>query len=101
MSDITIKIHQGTGKLTGESLCKSCSHSLIFDEEHVGESAFCTYLHPQIRIRGRVRSCSDYYNKNLPSLGDMKETAWTLRTEKGGRMIGFKPPTTKNELEDD
>lgn len=94
MSDITIKIHGGVGRLTGTSLCRSCSHSHIRVDRQ-GEQISCEAtgsfgaLHV---VRSDVRDCNHYYNKALPSLYDMEQTAWTLRTEKGGKQIGFTPP---------
>ena len=94
MNDITIKIHAGTGRQTGESLCRSCQFAHIF-VDRVGESVRCSMVggdgrrgHP----RGKVFECNDYYNKALPSLQDLYQTAWTLRTERGGKVIGFAAP---------
>ena len=92
--DITLKIHQGTGKLTGVSLCKSCSHSLI-REDRQGTQMFCG-IHGSFgkshEVRSDVRECSGYYNKTMPHIHMLEQTAWTLRTEKNGRSIGFAPP---------
>ena len=93
--DIKLKIHQGTGRLTGVSLCKSCKYALV-REDRQGMQVFCGYygssLGPAAMVRSDVRECSAYYNKGLSSLHAMTETAWTLRTEKNGRGIGFTPP---------
>lgn len=87
MSEVTIKIHQGTGRSTGEALCLSCSHGM-----HRGNDHFCCLYGERERLTKKVMDCSLYYNKSLPSLHDMRESAWTLRTEKGGKGIGFAPP---------
>lgn len=87
MSELTLKIHQGTGRSTGEPLCTSCSHCL-----HRNDEVWCTLYGERERIKSRVYSCNLYYNKSLPSIHDMRESAWTLRTEKGGKSIGFAPP---------
>lgn len=92
MSDITIKIHQGTGHLTGESLCKSCSFATCLEDRR-GEHVYCNQVpFGNLQIKGKVLTCNRYYNRNLPTLNDLYQTAWTLRTEKNGKMIGFKPP---------
>ena len=90
MSEIFIKIHQGTGKLTGESLCRSCTYGL-FNIDSKGEHTTCLYSQ-KVNPMGKVTECSYYYNKSLPSLQAMSQSAWTLRTEKDGRKIGFEAP---------
>lgn len=95
MSDIAFKIHEGTGRLTGESLCKSCSAATCWTD-HSGEHTACSTLPFGVpQPKGKVWTCSRYYNRNLPSLNDLYQTAWTLRTEKNGKMIGFRPPKSE------
>lgn len=91
-----LKIHQGTGRLTGDSLCRSCENGMRVTDAR-GERIFCDNLPRGFLPRGHVTECSAYYNATLPSLSAMKETAWTLRTEKGGKAIGFAPPKVKRE----
>ena len=86
-----VKIHQGTGRLTGESLCKSCANAAII-EEHIN----CQVVHPGIWIRKPVFNCTGYYNKALPSIRSMESIAWELRTS-GGRKLGFAPPKKRQD----
>lgn len=39
-----------------------------------------------------VSECSEYDDKRVPSLWEMKKIAWTLVVDKSGRRIGFTPP---------
>jgi hypothetical protein len=89
----TVKIHQGTGRLTGQSLCLSCGHGMRYTDSS-GEHMRCQALgqYNPVIPRGLVTECSAYYNAGLPDLHFMQQTAWTLRTEKGGKRIGFAPP---------
>ena len=87
----TIKIHQGTGRLTGESLCRSCANSLIIED-----TTICQVVHPQIWIRKPVFNCTGYHNKSLPSIRSMEFIAWELRTS-GGRKLGFSPPKKRQD----
>lgn len=89
MSDVVVKIHHGTGRLTGESLCRSCTNGGVRVDQR-GEVTYCSAFRCQ--PRGSVTECSAYYNRSLPDLNDFRRIAWTLRTEKGGRAIGFAPP---------
>ena len=91
MDEISIKIHRGTGRLTGDSLCKSCSHAMSW-VDHKGEHTECSRMDLGTNPKGKVFECSAYYNSSLSSITDMNQIAWTLRTEKGGKMIGFTPP---------
>lgn len=91
-SDITLKIHQGTGRLTGVNLCRSCSNAMVREDQQ-GEQIFCQAVGiAGAMVRSNVRTCSMYNNKALPSMYDLRQIAWTLRTENDGRKIGFTPP---------
>lgn len=91
-SEVTLKIHHGTGRLTGVSLCRSCYHSLVRVDKQ-GEQIYCQQLgHPGNQLRSDVLDCNKYYSSALPSLHDMQQVAWTLRTDKAGKAIGFKAP---------
>lgn len=92
MPDITLKIHQGTGRLTGESMCRSCDHGSRWTDSQ-GEHVECQF-NSHRRIRGKVLDCNDYYSATLPSMSDMKELAWVLRPG-SGRAAGFQPPQKK------
>lgn len=83
---IEVKIHQGTGKLTDQALCLSCSHSIIRNE-----TIHCMYYGEDMLIKEKVYKCNKYYNVSLPSRQDMEAIAWELKTT-GGRKIGFYPP---------
>lgn len=96
MSDIKFKIQQGTGKLTGTSLCRSCVHSAIYTDNG-GEHVICNAnFYNQTMPRGTVIDCNRYYNSTLPSLSSFEEIAWELKTEPDGGRIGFKPPEKKD-----
>lgn len=92
MSELFIKIHKGTGKLTKDHLCSTCRHGQTWIDCR-GEHSICGAI-PGFKEqpRGKVFEYSNYYNKALPSLDDLYQSAWTLRTEKDGRKIGFTPP---------
>lgn len=95
---LVLRIHQGTGRSTGESLCRSCKYNMNW-VDRVGEHNHCSMLGKDAQPMGNIYRCSAYYNANLPSLRAMCDTAWTLRTEKGGKMIGFAPPKQKKDEE--
>lgn len=83
---LVTKIHGGTGRLTGKPLCTTCSHASII-EDHIT----CTAIYPRpFTITKPVYNCNKYYDTNAPSLADMKDIAWELKSEKN--KIGFFPP---------
>lgn len=93
---IKTKIQEGTGRLTGKPLCFSCRHGV-----QRGSSLCCSYYGEVQAIREQIFNCNVYLNASLPSLSDMKEVAWELKTS-GGRKIGFYPPKKdRNRLVDD
>jgi hypothetical protein len=86
---VFIKIHGGTVKHGDAPLCTSCrkatsvrgasrNHDFI-DCSHVG------------RITFPVTSCSAYSDRRQPSLLDMQNVAWVLRSDSKRRKVGFVP----------
>lgn len=93
---IELKIHQGTGRLTGTSLCRTCAHGMHW-QDRGGEHSRCSMLGKDQQPRGEVRECSEYYSEALPALRDLREIAWELKTDKQGRGVGFTPPKRRGE----
>jgi hypothetical protein len=50
---------------------------------------FCNAV--DARITFEVRDCNSYEDKRQPSIYDMKEAAWVLRTDAHRKKIGFVP----------
>jgi hypothetical protein len=90
MDGISLKIHQGTGKLTGKSLCLSCSHAHSYTDSR-GDHSICTAARNYV-VRGKVNECNLYTDAALPSLWDLRNIAWTLDTDKNTNKVGFSPP---------
>lgn len=87
-TDIVNKIRNGT-RSDSTDLCASCCKCVIRKGGRESDEArYCNEFMNQ--LRGRVSECSGYYNKNLPSIRDLRETAWILSTDKK-KEIGFQP----------
>ena len=75
----------------GETLCSTCSRSIITrgrgrDEEIVD----CHIIGQRSRrITFRVLCCSSYNDARLPSLGELLENAWVLRRGTKRQPAGF------------
>lgn len=82
------KVKFGTPIHDGPALCESCKLSTIVRGRTINEEIVkCSELNRVIRFV--VRSCNEYRNRNEPSLQDLRDIAWELRTDKSGQKIGF------------
>ena len=102
--NIRLKMTKGTTR--DEHICPRCTHYFHRRGASAGDDLqLCEHLSymakTPILIRGNVAECSSFYDDSLPSLRSMSEIAWELKTGKGGRAMGFTPPTKKKEREDD
>lgn len=66
-------------------LCKTCARGMQYSTTDNLTKTFCHSLGSH--IKGKVCDCTDYYNRSLPSLRDLYETAYILDTSK--KQIGF------------
>ena len=86
-----IKIQGGTVQDGGASLCHTCRHATVVRgarlRDEIVECAVLGYRHN--RVTFPVTSCSDYVNRQHPSIREMEEIAWVLRTDARRKQIGF------------
>jgi len=89
---IKVKVRGGTTKGDEPSLCVTCKWATIVRGDSLKEEIVeCASLSGSRRhIKFRVTSCSAYQDRMAPSLRDMEDMAWILRTDKKNR-IGFVP----------
>jgi hypothetical protein len=93
----TIKIQGGTPCGT-ESLCDSCYWAHI--QKGYAESeeiVLCAFLRSPRRMPFRVRFCTDYNDKRIPSKRDMEDIAWIIRTKDVNRKVGFSTEQSDEE----
>jgi len=88
---VRIKILGGTVKHGDTSLCLTCRHATVVIGTRLREEVVdCAMLaQGRSRISFAVTSCSSYSNKTLPSLREMEEIAWVLKTDPQRKSIGF------------
>lgn len=91
---IVTKIQDGT-RSDETDLCRTCSRSHIM--EGAALSSRITYCDNIFNkpIRGRIAKCNRYYPKNLPSIHDLYQIAWTLETDKK-KQYGFVSPKERD-----
>lgn len=95
---VVFKIHNGTQQSTA-NLCANCRHAHRTVGAHIGqESVRCLVAYNSVvTLRGPIAACNMHSDRNLPTLSDMQEIAWSLMTDKGGRKIGFQSPEQRRE----
>jgi len=84
------KIFSATARSDDKDLCRSCRESHIFRTDAGKETVLCEAVYSTpFQILGKVTQCNRYKDANTPSLHDMKNTAWVLRTNSSGLAMGF------------
>ncbi|SRR5260221_298578 len=87
------KMKGATARFDEPSLCLSCKHAILvrgekLSQEYVECEALYSHMSP---IRTKITSCSAHIDKNHPSLRELEDMAWVLRTDNRTRKIGFVP----------
>ena len=83
-----VKIHGGTANGSDGPLCHTCKHAVVVQ----GMSARDEIIHCSIlesRIAFPVTSCNKYVHRSHPTLWEMEDIAWILRTDIRRNQIGF------------
>jgi hypothetical protein len=68
-------------------LCGSCRHASLAMNVNGEFLARCDWF--GWKIHKPIAACSKYDDRRLPSLYDMRRTAWILRTDEHHKAIGF------------
>ncbi len=86
-----LKIQGGTVQHGQPSLCLSCRHATVVQGHSLRDRIVdCGQLSSaHSRVPFCVTSCSGYSDKRLPSIREMEEIAWVLRTDSRKKNIGF------------
>jgi len=88
---VRIKIRGGTVDHGQRSLCETCRWSTIIRGVKLGDEIVeCSELsYRNRRVPFPVTSCSRYGDRRLPSLREMEELAWVLRSDPHRNQVGF------------
>ncbi len=86
-----IKIRGATVREGEPSLCLTCRHATVVQGITLREQLIeCDRLSSKnCRISFSVSSCTGYANRCVPSLREMEEIAWVLRTDPRRKQVGF------------
>ena len=86
----------------GDSLCRTCywAHAQRGYRESE-ETIFCAFALELRRVPFKVRDCTDYLNRKLPTRKQMEEIALIIPTEAKRKVGGFVGMGFALEAEDD
>ena len=84
-----------------QSLCRTCywAHAQKGFRESE-ETIFCLFG-PMRKLQFKVRDCTDYMNRTLPTRAQMERIALIIPTQPARRRAGFPGMGFSNELEDE
>jgi hypothetical protein len=84
-----------------QGLCWHCRSAQITEHVDGHIEVFCQERYTtgggSAFIRVPVLRCTDYDEKSHASRHDMEKIAWRLNTDKSGKILGFRPPTEKEQ----
>jgi hypothetical protein len=88
---VRIKIKGGTVAHHERPLCETCRWSTVIRGARLGQEIVeCNQLSFQNqRVPFPVVSCSGYTDRNHPSIREMEEMAWLLRSDARRNQVGF------------
>ena len=86
-----IKIRGGTVNHGERSLCETCRWSTVIRGARLGDEIVqCALLSERDqRVPFPVTSCTRYGARSQPSLRDMEDIAWILRSDPHRNQVGF------------
>lgn len=85
------KIQGGTVRHGEPSLCLTCRHATVVQGPSLQDRIVeCSQLSSGLsRVPFPVTSCTEYSDRRQPSLREMEDVAWVLRTDPRRNQIGF------------
>jgi len=86
-----VKIQGGTVEHGEASLCVTCRHATIVQGPGLQDRIVSCGLLSEgdSRIPFPVKSCSGYSDRRHPTVYEMEDIAWVLRTDARRKTIGF------------
>jgi hypothetical protein len=83
-----LKIRGGTVEHGQPSLCLTCRYATIVKGQRLrDEIVECSRLGE--RVRFPVSSCNGYIDRTHPTIREMEDVAWVLRSDPHRNTIGF------------
>lgn len=98
-----MKIRGGTPDFSKPSLCLSCRHAQIYRDNTDVETTLCRAgvdMLP-LRILHPIIDCSEYDDRQTPSLAQMDRIAWKFSVDNTNKPMGFMTPKKWKEKHGD
>lgn len=87
-----IKIHGGT-PINGEPLCHTCRYATVIRGTRASDEIIeCRMV--ERRLTFAVTFCTQYVSRQHPSLHEMEDIAWILKSDAKRKTVGFVPART-------
>jgi hypothetical protein len=86
-----VKIRGGTVMHGDTPLCQTCRYATIVKGRTVRDEIVECANVSRGRITFAVTYCTEYSDRRQPSLREMEDTAWILRSDPKRKQIGFVP----------
>lgn len=87
-----VKVQGGTASSGEPSLCVTCRYATVIKGARLrDELIHCSEVYGSPHIPFPVLSCSAYSDRRRPSVREMEEIAWILRSDARKNTIGFVP----------
>ena len=85
----------------GQSLCRTCYWAHAQKGFRESEEAIFCMFGPMRKVPFRVRDCTDYLSRVLPTRADMERIALIIPTEPARKKVGFSDSGLADGLEED
>jgi len=82
------KVIGGTPRSDRASMCLTCRLAWHMKTVNLGEIIICRAIGQGLRITAPVVECITYDDKRVPSLYDMEQVAWEVKSRNRG-AVGF------------
>src|SRR3954449_8374527 len=94
-----VKIRGGTARNGDAPLCQTCRYATIVKGPAIGDDIIeCAELaYGRGRITFPVTYCTSYSDRRQPSIREMEDIAWILRSDPKRNEIGFVRASTLRE----
>src|SRR5262245_49443542 len=95
------KLIEITRPADGQSLCRTCYWAHAQKGFRESEEAIFCMFGPMRKVPFRVRDCTDYMNRTLPTRAQMEKIALIIPTEPTRKKLGFSGSGLSTGLEDE
>ena len=85
----------------GQSLCRTCYWAHAQKGFRESEEAIFCMFGPMRKVPFRVRDCTDYLSRVLPTRADMERIALIIPTEPARKKVGFSDSGFADGLEEE